>query len=159
VGYDIVNEVRWSPTDDDAIAFSVFTDELDNELRLLRPASGQVEILARSSGEDFESPAWSPDGTTIAYAHCGFSDKRSWVGIESIRADGQGQRLIARWDSTSTAPRPLSCPVFLAWSPDAATLAFESQYWLWTMPAGGGGTAAHVPNARTRGYAGIAWRS
>ena len=57
----------------------------------------------------------------------------------------------------AVAPSVGGRPSFLAWSPDAATLAFKSARWLWTMPASGG-NALLVPNSRISGYAGIAWR-
>jgi Tol biopolymer transport system component len=154
--YQDVGEVRWSPTDANAIAFTLVNDGNEGEIWLVRPASGQVEPLASASGETFGSPAWSPDGTRIAYAHCHYA-RPIWIEVGSIGADGQGQRSIAHWDVNSPRPRLSSCPTFLAWSPDAATLAFKSARWLWTMPANGG-NAVLVPNSRTSGYAGVAWR-
>ncbi|MHB8623599.1 MAG: Tol-Pal system beta propeller repeat protein TolB [Sulfuricaulis sp.] len=62
------------------------------------------------SAEPLMSPAWSPDGRSLAYVS--FEDKRSKVYIQNI-ADGQ-RELIAGFNGINSAP---------AWSPDGRSLA------------------------------------
>ncbi len=68
--------------------------------------------LTNNPGSDYH-PAWSPDGTRIA-----FSSSRDGIGgLYLINADGSGQRNLsndALWFDTP------------AWSPDGAKLAFSS---------------------------------
>jgi Tol biopolymer transport system component len=63
------------------------------------------EVLPRT-------PAWSPDGTTIAYAAYGGT-------IETIRPDGSGH--------TTVASLPGAEIDSLAWSPTGKTIAFDAR--------------------------------
>jgi TolB protein len=56
-------------------------------------------------------PAWSPDGTQIAFA----SNRRSNYQIFVMNADGSNVRLLANTDGRATAP---------AWSPDGRSVLF-----------------------------------
>ncbi len=84
---------------------------------------GDVRNLSRDSGAADRSPAWSPDGTRIAW----FSDR-----------SGEYQLLIADQDGIKP-PRAIALPgptffFDLAWSPDSKKLAFTDEqrnlYWL-----------------------------
>jgi Tol biopolymer transport system component len=58
-------------------------------------------------------PAWSPDGTQIAFA----SNRRSSYQIFAMNADGSQVRLIANTEGRATAPK---------WSPDGKTILFTN---------------------------------
>jgi Tol biopolymer transport system component len=118
--------------------------------------SGQRR-LTRTAGSE-HSPAWSPDGRTIAFSGRGgiyvmnadgsgrqnlapgglpawSPDGRkiafvSSDGIYVMNADGSGQRLLTR--------AAVSYPA-LAWSPDGRRIAFVSNRQVWVMNADGSG--------------------
>ncbi|MBO0701444.1 MAG: PD40 domain-containing protein [Candidatus Dormibacteraeota bacterium] len=78
-------------------------------------------------------PAWSPDGTGIAYA----TDRGGYWNIDTVRPDGGGERMLtdrgqAQWPT---------------WSPDSSRIAYQWSAALggdpsiWVMDAADGGTA------------------
>ena len=86
-----------------------------NETTLLYPSIHNEEYGALSS---VESPAWSPDGTRIAFA------AKPWNGgplpeleLYVINVDGSGLKRLTYRDGDDTNP---------TWSPDGSKLAFES---------------------------------
>ena len=90
----------------------------------------QTVLTAR---EPLLSPAWSPDGTRIAYVS--FENKRPTVYVQSLTT-GQ-RRAVANFPGTNSAP---------AWSPDGRRLAVVltkdggSQIYLINAEGGGGAT-------------------
>jgi Tol biopolymer transport system component len=68
--------------------------------------SGQVKVAETTQGS---SPAWSPDGTRLAFQDVG--------GIYTINADGTGETRLAGTSNDEGWP---------AWSPDGTKLAFRS---------------------------------
>ena len=73
-------------------------------------SDGYGPITAVKSKEPLMSPAWSPDGSKIAYVS--FERKRSMVYLQNV-ADGK-RELLARFNGINSAP---------AWSPDGKKLA------------------------------------
>jgi len=71
------------------------------------------EVVTFGSWNDV-SPAWSPDGKTIAYV----SDRNGVRQIFAMRPDGSSDRAVTPTGYNSTDP---------AWSPDSASIAFWSQ--------------------------------
>lgn len=67
------------------------------------------------------APAWSPDGSQIAFARWGFQTAFDGKGaIYVMKPDGSGQRHVL-------SPRHFaSGPYSLSWSPDGRSLAFET---------------------------------
>ncbi len=89
--------------------------------------NGDARNLTRSSGAADRAPAWSPDGTRIAW----FSDE-----------GGEYQVVIADQMGEHRKVFPLKHPTFYytpAWSPDSAHLAFaDADRTLWVMDVGSG---------------------
>ena len=78
--------------------------------------------LTRNSAKD-ESPAWSPDGTQIAF----YSDRDGNGEIYVMAADGSQPTRLTRNDALDGSP---------AWSPDGTQIAFDSTRdgtWNWNI--------------------------
>jgi TolB protein len=73
-------------------------------------ADSQNAATITTSPEPLISPAWSPDGTRLAYVS--FEDKKPVIYVQNL-ADGK-RRAVARFRGSNSAP---------AWSPDGRTLA------------------------------------
>ncbi|HQF71539.1 MAG TPA: hypothetical protein PLH39_09700, partial [Promineifilum sp.] len=75
-------------------------------------------------------PAWSPDGTQIAFQ----SERTGGTDIYVMNADGSGLRRLTTAEQFDGHP---------TWSPDGAQIAFSSartgRYQIWVMNADGGG--------------------
>lgn len=102
--------------------------EARGEIFTVPADKGDYRNLTQSSGAHDRSPAWSPDGTQIAW----FSD-----------ASGEYQLMIG--DQTgSTKPRAIALPLpafysALAWSPDGKRLLFyDNHLTLWTLEVASG---------------------
>ena len=92
-------------------------------------ADGENAQSALSSAEPIISPAWSPDGTQLAYVS--FESRKSVVYTHEV---GSGKRrLLANFRGSNSAP---------AWSPDGQTLAMtlsrDNGSQLFTLSAAGG---------------------
>lgn len=106
----------WSPNGDE-LAFDVSDGEpasgpLCTGIAVMRLNGGAIRMLVgsepRGKGDkEYCAPAWSPDGTTIAFAR--------GDALWTIRADGSGLRKVAT-RSTLFAD--------FAWSPDGAEIAY-----------------------------------
>ena len=116
------SEPTWSP-DGSQIAFVAGGDDRGltvmnsdgSERAMLYPSIRNDELGDRS---DVESPAWSPDGKTIAFA------AQPWHGgllsdleLYMINVDGSGLTRLTYRDGDDFNP---------TWSPDGSKLAFES---------------------------------
>jgi Tol biopolymer transport system component len=132
-GQEADTEPDWSP-DGRRIAFARQTPE-DKDIWIVATDGNDLERITEvHRGADrcvillAESPAWSPDGSEIAYSlldagnlSCGLHG--GWESIHAVSTDGSGRtRLVTdggRSDPTSGegAYKP-------AWSPDGAQLAF-----------------------------------
>jgi Tol biopolymer transport system component len=100
-------QIAWS-SDGSRIAFFSDGDGSDNYYNIhVAPADGSGPFKIADTGSA-ESPAWSPDGRTIA-----FSDE----SLYTVHPDGTGLRVLA-------APR-VGIPF---WSPDGTRIAFAADY-------------------------------
>ncbi len=82
---------------------------------------GNTRDLTQTSGAREQYPAWSPDGTTVAYV----TDRNGEAQIAVRNADGTGAETMV----TDPIQRWLYGP---AWSPDSSKLAYsDSEHALW----------------------------
>ncbi len=120
---DSESRMTWSP---DGAMFA-FHKRVGGVLQIFvvnSDGTGLTQITNGATGAEFSAdPAWSPDGTKIAYARAGPS---IWV----MNADGSGAV-----DLTG-ASRSYDFP-FPSWSPDGTKIAFRRQGGIWTMNADG----------------------
>ena len=118
---------EWSP--DGKVVFPS-SEESGPSLWVVNPDGSELRFVSEVDGE---YPAWSPDGTQIAYDLPSASEFDIWV----TNVDGSGDRLLAG------GPTPQQGP---AWSPDGMQIAFESGLeapehfkHIWIMNADGSG--------------------
>jgi TolB protein len=99
--------------------------------------SGLVRLTNNTSCGDVH-PAWSPDGTKIAFASC---HNGTNVAIYVIGADGSNLTMLT--DGVSHDYRP-------TWSPDGLRIAFQSERAgnldVWVMDADGGNPVNLTPD-------------
>ena len=138
------------------IVFSVGGD-----LYVVNADGSQFRQVTRTRHLVEQEPTWSPDGTSIAYATLGASDKS---GLWRMAADGSKRRML--YQEASNATGPVSNP---AWSPDGRRIAFASTrtgaWEIWTYSQDGTlddvtrqGFAVHPswsPNSKRLAYAGL----
>jgi len=110
-----------SPRDGDYAIFGA--DAQGDHVRRLSEAKGDPSSPA---GLFFQvEPAWSPDGSQIAFA----STRDGGSHIFVMRADGSGTRRITNESAEDNRP---------SWSADGATILFAREGALFVVPAGGG---------------------
>ena len=118
----------WSP-DGTRIAFASARDEVHMDIWVAAAdGSGLTNLTplpdSTDSGQAGTEPAWSPDGTRIAYSYQG----DIWV----MRATtGAGKRNLT---DDPSLPAAGQSP---AWSPDGTTIAYVRNGDIWVMGAGG----------------------
>jgi Tol biopolymer transport system component len=103
-------------------------------------------VLAARSRTDVFNPAFSPDGTQIAYAdlpHADFPGDKE-LSIRVVNADGSGVRVFV--DNVCGVYPRVGGP---AWSPDATHIAFSCgvEPGVWVIGADGSGVTQVIPNA------------
>jgi Tol biopolymer transport system component len=126
-------EPSWSP-DGTRIAFSRVTrlcqfDVCAADVFVIPTTGGPAINLTRNAGGAAYQPAWSPDGTWVAYAQA--------RQIFLIKPDGSGK--------TNLSQDPGTQDVAPVWAPDAARLAFTrflANSEMFVMNADGSGAAS-----------------
>lgn len=73
-------------------------------------ADGEGRQVVHSSNEPIISPAWSPDGSSLAYVS--FESRKPVVYVQNLQSGGR--RAVANFNGSNSAP---------AWSPDGQKLA------------------------------------
>ena len=92
-----------------AYAFTPRADLKRSEIRVAEVATGALRALTGTPGMADASPAWSPDGATVAYA----SERPGWSEIHLVGADGSDDRQLTRDDADFSE---------LEWHPDGDRL-------------------------------------
>jgi TolB protein len=127
LGTDYSADARWSPTGT-KLAFTSGRDYGNPSLHVVRPTGKGLENFTGSS--EAVTPAWSPDGATLAYVGPGGATWALWTIDPATRA----RRKVA--SDVVAGFRP-------AWSPNGYTLAFTrpeaSEYRIYTVGADGRG--------------------
>ncbi len=113
----------------------VSTFSLDNpEIYIMDADSTDVKRLTNNSADD-NQPAWSGDGTRIAFASNRNGTSKADYDIYVMNADGSDQHRLTDNPTVDTNP---------AWSPDNTKIAFDSmrnsQWNIFVMNADGTGT-------------------
>jgi Tol biopolymer transport system component len=94
---------------------------VDTDLYVLDATGGQPRRLTRTPSTFETAPAWSPDGSRIAFARWTAQTQFDGKGaIYVMDRDGDGERLVLSHRHFASGPYNLS------WSPDGRTIAFET---------------------------------
>jgi hypothetical protein len=105
-------------------------------------ASGKQTTLQAGNENDY-SPAWSPDGSSIAFA----SDRDGNARVFTMHPDGTGVTALTDGSSYDAAP---------AWSPDATKILFVRNQQVWVMNRDG--TGVQQLTSSTGGGLAPAWQ-
>jgi hypothetical protein len=109
-------------------------------------AGGAPRLIANSSfacsvltcqGPWLTYPAWSPDGSRIAYAE--YRDDLGRDEIWVMNSDGTNQRQLLALAPCPGATQGSGCTDSLAWSPDGSQLAFHSDGGIYILSPKGSG--------------------
>jgi TolB protein len=148
--YGYAAHPTWSP-DGTTIAYSLYTDRTFDGVEtyrsgivLLDVTSGKQTTLLAGPNEDDYTPAWSPDGSSIAFAK---TENYGNARIYTVNPDGT--HLTALTDGSSWDATP-------AWSPDATKLLFVRNQQIWVI--GRDGTGSQQLSNSTGGGVTPAWQ-
>lgn len=127
-GIPSTSDPTWSPGDR-SIAFaggscaSSCEETTQNDLYIVDVSSTDVRRLTPLSGDiDEEAPAWSPDGTRIAFIHPGEQGDEVWT----VALDGTDETLLATGFERSLEPD-------VAWAPDGSALLVSDGEWIYRV--------------------------
>jgi TolB protein len=88
----------------------------NSDLYSIEPDSGAPRDIAATRPQDEVSPAWSPDGRTLAFVSAPGIEDFTRGHLFTMKADGTGRRQITALGVDQESP--------LAWSPDGRSIAF-----------------------------------
>jgi len=107
----------WSPTCAQ-IAYTTDPNGRDQIVIMNADGSGARQLTSGATGVRHSHPAWSPDGSRIAFMRDSVGGPLAWQ-IFVMNADGTGQTLV-------TQPHGYGWDDFPTWSPDGTEIAFAS---------------------------------
>ena len=90
----------------------VFTPRADlnrSEIRVADVATGAVRAVSGTPRMQDRAPAWSPDGTTLAYV----SERSGWWALHTVGAGGEDERQLTEDEADHGEP---------AWAPDGSRI-------------------------------------
>ncbi|NMB88984.1 MAG: substrate-binding domain-containing protein [Chloroflexi bacterium] len=116
----------------------VFDSDRDGnrEIYRMEPDGSHSVNLTNHPGDDF-NPAWSPDGSRIAFVSNRENEPDGGQFIYVMNADGSQVRQLTR-ENDSDWPD---------WSPDGRQITYTSQGDIFVMDAGGSGQAANLTHS------------
>jgi Tol biopolymer transport system component len=112
----------WSP-DGRKLAYVIDSAELSPELWVVNADGSAKALIAKGELEHFGPPAWSPDGSQLAFGRTPTGNARQrhsriWLAF----ADGHGLRPMSNGLQEESEP---------AWSPDSSYIAFQRRGDIW----------------------------
>jgi hypothetical protein len=113
-----VEEVSWLP-DGTQIVLDESSGGRDRIILVDAEGSGHFVLVEQDASQDLSAPAWSPDGTRIAYVRTPSNvSSEVWV----IGTDGTGETRLFRGEWCC-----IDGPWSLVWSPDGDRIAFNDR--------------------------------
>lgn len=138
------SQLAWSPAGDRIAFVRTPARGGDREIYSLKPNGTGLTNLTQDPTNFDLAPAWSPDGSQIAYSGP-FQQKSVGQDLWIMNADGSNKHALTHEDNG------YSDGAYPSWSPDGTAIAFAANngsgyYHLWEVPASGGQNTELVAN-------------